>query len=346
MTYNKEGDEGVIDPSLLDPSLIDPRLRSDSPETPHNENPVLPYSPFTSLDHRIDMENVEDGSRLWLMGIQLGIGLGIVSTREAILNEMQNEGTVFSRKVTLDESDEDRFDMRMKIGQLCVDGFDLRVAYRAASKFLESRDYIASVVVQHGLTSALPSTGNAVIGTSTSFSEDAEARCHQNSQTLDNILGISDNLTPPDLQVDGGFEPQVPMKASYLVGGASIGGIDMTNLDGAAALIANALNANMAALNANHSAPVLSSSQCLGGQPGATEADMTHLPGDVPISDYLYQGNSHVRHVQSPPEIQAAVLTEPCIRMTPILPKKTRRSPPTSPRLNVLRLRLETRRAA
>ncbi|KAI1300789.1 hypothetical protein F5Y03DRAFT_223928 [Xylaria venustula] len=259
----------------VDESMLDPRLRSDAgrtqgsenkteilgagfgpgpapasgPSLAHtdawwetfeddicDENTVFPESAFKSLDFLIESENMGDDERTWLMGMQAGIGLGIISAREALLNEMQNENTVFGRPIQQQASDPDPFTMRMAIGQLCQIGFDRRVAYRAANRYLKNCEQIADTVVYNGLTSCLPETGNHMIGTSTFFSDEDVARCHANSRVIKETLGMSMDQPQPN----PGVEQPTPLTASFLGDGPSIGGVDMTQLTGTAALIANA----------------------------------------------------------------------------------------------------------
>ncbi|KAI1126551.1 hypothetical protein F5Y10DRAFT_244556, partial [Nemania abortiva] len=131
-----------------------------------------------SLDQRNENE------RIWLIGLQAGIGLGIDGAREAVLNEMQWENTVFQRPLQQSPSDPDPQQLRMEIGQSCLTGFDRRVAYRMANRFLGTCGQLADIVVQHGLTTCLPETGCHVMGTSMFFSADDVARCHENSQLI------------------------------------------------------------------------------------------------------------------------------------------------------------------
>ncbi|TGJ81325.1 hypothetical protein E0Z10_g7442 [Xylaria hypoxylon] len=196
-----------------------------------DENTVLPESPFKSLDFIIASGNTRADERLWLIGLQLGIGLGIYGAREAVLNEMQNENTVFSRRIQTDPSDPDPYRMRMELGQRCQTGFDLRVANRAANRYIRNCNRIADMVVYNGITTCLPETGNHVMGTSMLFSEEDVARCHANSRVINEWVGMDK---------DPNTEQPVLPTASFMGDGVSIGGVDMTRLSGTAALIANA----------------------------------------------------------------------------------------------------------
>ncbi|KAI0966006.1 hypothetical protein F4678DRAFT_451050 [Xylaria arbuscula] len=277
----------------FDQSVLDPRLRSEVERTQESEtttqtsgpgfdpgpapasgpsfahteddicdeHTVFPKSAFKSLDFIIESENMRDDERTWLMGMQAGIGLGIICAREALLNEMQNENTVFGRQIQRQPSDPDPFTMRMAIGQLCQTGFDIRVAYRAANRYLRNCNQIADMVVKNGLTSCLPETGNHMIGTSMFFSDEDVARCHANSRVTNETLGMSMNRP----QHNPGVEQPTPPTASFLGDGPSIGGVDMTRLTGTAALIANA-----AMHSIGGSGPGMRNGQHMTGGPGPT----------------------------------------------------------------------------
>ncbi|KAF2965065.1 hypothetical protein GQX73_g8527 [Xylaria multiplex] len=205
--YNKYWDDTWIEDMVMD-----------------DEHTVLPESPFKSLDYIIASGDMRADERLWLIGLQLGIGLGVYGAREAVLNEMQNENTVFSRRIQTDPSDPDPHHMRMALGQRCQKGFDLRVANRAANCYIRNCNRIADTVVYNGITECLPETGNHVMGTSMLFSEEDVARCHANSRVIKEWIGMP-----------------APATASFMGDGTSIGGVDMTRLSGTAALIANAV---------------------------------------------------------------------------------------------------------
>jgi hypothetical protein len=208
-----------------------------------DQNEALPSTVYTSLNHLLTTHNVTPNEWLWFMGVQSGIGLGIMNTREAILNEMQHYRTVFNRPIQLDAQDIDHFNMRMKIGQACTVGFDLRVAQRAATAIINQQRFIAQIIVKEGLTWALPGMGDPMIGTSTFFSDEDIARCFENSQQQNKTFPSRDAQEQPGPEMDGGHGAgaRQQLTASFPVGGPNIGGIDMTKLDGTAGLIANAI---------------------------------------------------------------------------------------------------------
>ncbi|KAI0412546.1 hypothetical protein F5X98DRAFT_391889 [Xylaria grammica] len=212
-----------------------------------DENTVLPESVFKSLDYIIAPGDMQADERLWLIGLQLGIGLGVCTAREAVLNEMQGFNTVFGRQIQRDPSDPEPYRMRMILGEHCRTGFDLRVANRAANRYIRNCNQIADMVVYNGITACLPETGNHVLGTSMLFSEEDVVRCHANSQVINEWLGIIEDQLQPNSETDINPDPEQPAPpiASYMGDGASIGGVSMTQLSGTAALIANAVTSGI-----------------------------------------------------------------------------------------------------
>ncbi|KAI1821686.1 hypothetical protein F4861DRAFT_444437 [Xylaria intraflava] len=219
------------------PNAIQPNVqRNDAAPTP-----VVPDSVYKSLNSYIANYVQDDDERQWLIGLQTGIGLGIVSTREAVLNEIQFGGTVFCERLQKDLSNAAEAEaLRMKIGRACQKGFDLRVAYRAANLFKAHCHKVASDLIDSGSLSAsdLPLMGNSL-----SLSEDMVARCRKHSEwfaDMDNMQGEQ-----PKPNVGSSNNPATPeqskVAASFLGDGENIGGVDMTQLDGTAAIMANAL---------------------------------------------------------------------------------------------------------
>ncbi|KAI1366339.1 hypothetical protein F5Y08DRAFT_301378 [Xylaria arbuscula] len=206
-----------------------------------DEHTIFPDSAYKSLDYIIASENMQGNERTWLMGVQAGIGLGIHSAREAMLNEMQNENTVFGRQIQKNASDPDPYQMRMELGRRCKTGFDRRVAYRAANRFIRNCGRVADLVVQNGLTSCLPEVGNGVIGTSMFFSGEDVARCYSISQKIDGFFGIPKGQLQPFLNTNNkpSADQPTPLIASFLRDGQSAGDIDVTQLTGTTALTSN-----------------------------------------------------------------------------------------------------------
>ncbi|KAI0518530.1 hypothetical protein F5B22DRAFT_599577 [Xylaria bambusicola] len=221
-----------------------------------DQDTVFPESPYKSLDYIIDSGDLRDDERTWLMGMQAGIGLGIHCAREAVLNEMQNENTVFKRQMQRHPSDPDPFQLRMELGRECEKGFDIRVAYRAGNRYIRSLNQVADTVVYHGLTDCLPGTGNHFVGTSMLFSDEDVARCRSNYRIMSEAARIAASQPQPSLGVDGNSstDQPAPLTASFLGDGKRIGNVDMTRLTGTAALIANAFTYNPVPPSGQHMA--------------------------------------------------------------------------------------------
>lgn len=211
-----------------------------------DENMNLPESAYKSLDFIMTSPSIQDeNERFWLIGLQTGIGLGIAGAREAVLNEMQWENTVFQRPIQSRPSDPSPYQMRMAIGQACLTGFDRRVAYRAANHFLSTSSELADIIVQNGLTSCLPETGFAVMGTSLFLTAEKVARCHENFQLLNGKQGSAVARPQPGFGMGNSVSTKqpVPLTTSFTTDGTHVGGIDMTRLTGPAGLLANTLRA-------------------------------------------------------------------------------------------------------
>lgn len=233
----------------------------------------------------------DETERLWLMGVQAGIGLGIAGAREAVLNEMMYDNTVFSRPIQSYPTDPSPYDMRMYLGQRCMTGFDLRVAARISRQFVNSSLQLIDLIVDNGLTACLPEYGSPLPGTFAFFTDQDSARCHENSRILDEALELAGVHQQPDIGLENhvGIEQPAPLTASFKGDSRFIGGLDMTQLTGTAALVANAVNEkNRARCNG----PVMPNQQHMasGSRPGL-EPHVSHLTGDAHLSGHL--GNDH-----------------------------------------------------
>ncbi|KAJ8119356.1 hypothetical protein ONZ43_g3675 [Nemania bipapillata] len=267
MAETKETKKG-LDDEHFDESLLDPRLRSDSEEAPPGQASALasaltpallrkelcdrmredysetklPDSAYTSLDFFLASPGIwNENERSWLIGLQTGIGLGIAGAREAILNEMQWDNTVFGRPIQSSPSDPDPHQIRMQIGQSCLIGFDRRVAYRSANHFLRNCRELADTVVQGGLIACLPEVGYPLAGTSMFFSDEDVARCYENYPLLDEAIALTVAQSQLNLgeEKNSGVEQLTSPTASSMGDGPTIAGVDITQIDGASALVAN-----------------------------------------------------------------------------------------------------------
>ncbi|KAH8160724.1 hypothetical protein CIB48_g7536 [Xylaria polymorpha] len=253
----------------------------------------LPSSAYQSLDFIVGSDDRvhDETERLWLMGVQAGIGLGIAGAREAVLNEMMYDNTVFSRPIQSYPTDPSPYDMRMYLGQRCMTGFDLRVAARISRQFVNSSLQLIDLIVDNGLTACLPEYGSPLPGTFAFFTDQDSARCHENSRILDEALELAGVHQQPDIGLENhvGIEQPAPLTASFKGDSRFIGGLDMTQLTGTAALVANAVNEkNRARCNG----PVMPNQQHMasGSRPGL-EPHVSHLTGDAHLSGHL--GNDH-----------------------------------------------------
>ncbi|KAI0403053.1 hypothetical protein F4802DRAFT_573543 [Xylaria palmicola] len=211
---------------------------------------VLPPSAYTSLDCFLASGDIQDeGERLWLIGLQAGIGLGINGVRESVLNQMQYTNSVFGRRLQSDPSDPDPYQMRMEIGKQCQAGFDLNIANRLSRKFMGNCMKIVDVIVENGLTACLPENGNAIPGTSMFFSDEDTARCHENFRKMNKAHGTLGVQPQTHTQIHDGSDDSddsddgqpAPFMTSFLGDVPFIAGFDMTRLEGPAALVADAL---------------------------------------------------------------------------------------------------------
>ncbi|GAP90158.2 hypothetical protein SAMD00023353_0204290 [Rosellinia necatrix] len=255
-----------------------------------DEDMILPQSSYKSLDFILDSLNARaEGERLWIIGLQAGIGLGISGAREAVLNEMENESTVFGQRVRLNHANPDPHQLRMMLGEACRKGFDLRVAYRVANHFIAHCRQIVHTVVDNGYTSCLPGTGNHITGTAVFYSEEDIARCHENCRKFDEMVEQAGIDVPFATGNNPGAGLQAPIMGSFMGDGASIGGVDMTRLDGASALIANnIMDQSSGGTNSYGNPHGQSVTGGLGPISGAP-----HLTGSVHPSGYR---TSHVKH--------------------------------------------------
>ncbi|RYC65291.1 hypothetical protein CHU98_g914 [Xylaria longipes] len=232
---------------------------------------ALPSSAYQSLDFIVGSDAMvhDETERLWLIGVQAGIGLGITGAREAVLNEMMYENTVFSRPLQSYPSDLPPYEMRMHLGRRCMTGFDLRVADRIAKQFVANNLHLIDIIVENGLTACLPEYGSPLPGTFAFFTDEDSARCHENSRSIDKALECGGIQLQPSFSVDNGIgtEQPAPFTASFKGDSRFIGGLDMTKLTGTAALVANAVNEKN---RARYDGPAMPNQQYMGRGPGPT----------------------------------------------------------------------------
>ncbi|KAI0555676.1 hypothetical protein F4679DRAFT_519434 [Xylaria curta] len=219
----------------------------------------------------------DETERLWLIGVQAGIGLGITGAREAVLNEMTYENTVFSRPMQSYPSDPPPYEMRMYLGRHCMAGFDRRVADRIAKQFVANSMELIDIIVENGLTACLPEYGSPLPGTFAFFTDEDSARCHENSRNIDEALKLA-GIQQPKPGMDNGDDTEQlnPLTASFKGDSRFIGGLDMTQLTGTAALVANALNEKN---RAKYGSPMMPSRQYISRGPAPAPC-VSHLTED------------------------------------------------------------------
>ncbi|KAI0485853.1 hypothetical protein F4859DRAFT_512045 [Xylaria cf. heliscus] len=252
---------------------------------------VLPTSVYQSLDFIVGADHLvhDETERLWLIGVQAGIGLGIAGAREAVLNEMMNENTVFSRPIQSSPSDPSPYDMRMYLGQRCMTGFDLRVAGRISQQFVANSMRLIDIIVENGLTACLPEYGSPLPGTFAFFTDQDSARCHENSRAIDEAFQQAGIEIQPNVSADNGVgtgQP-APLTASFMAYSQFIGGHDMTRLTGTGALVANAVNDRN---RVRYGDPAMPNQQYMAGR----SRPEPHFTGDAQLSGD--QGNNRQGH--------------------------------------------------
>ncbi|KAI0390994.1 hypothetical protein F5Y17DRAFT_33287 [Xylariaceae sp. FL0594] len=195
-------------------------LGQQQPNPPAAEQ-RLPPSPFESLEQYIREGGVtNDAAMMFTLGVQHGIGLGINNTREAILNEMTYFGTCFGRTFTLNETDTDAMQMRYSISNACTRGFDLRVALRAADRYIDFVESQRNGNNNNGVTVAVPGNNtHPVLGSRGEINENGgrAAFWHGTSQLA------------PETYAPGGHGPSYQFNNPQSGNGAAIQGQGISN---------------------------------------------------------------------------------------------------------------------
>ncbi|KAI2626869.1 hypothetical protein GGS21DRAFT_529551 [Xylaria nigripes] len=281
------------------------------------QNEDLPESVYKSMENYLaNLDANGDSERQWLIGMQTGVGIGIVRAREALLDEMQFSGTAFGRPIQMHPTDLDPYHMRMSIGQSCLTGFDLRVAKRSAINFMEICENAVNFIVENGLTSCLPGNGSTLVGTCGLFTEEQIARCYDNARRFNELMEILDLQPQPNAGAEGGFQELVPNTASFLADGAAIGGVDMAQLDGNAARVANAMMATYGHNHGGHDTPEAQ---------GGVDLQASSLAGNAEVPGTLHHDVNNVSQIST-----RAMITDTFIRMKTRISKT--RLPTRAPR--------------
>ncbi|RYP19643.1 hypothetical protein DL765_003236 [Monosporascus sp. GIB2] len=266
---------------------------------------VVPTSVFTGLeDYMTKFPAFDEIDKIWQLGIQYGIGLGVNAYKAGLMNELVTRGRLFGRHVLIDGGGDTQ---RMRASIMSRDLFDRVTAAEAGRQFIQNSITMMELAVDNRVDRAIaaqrgfigtngiwpastimqplcptvagPSAGSSPIGgpcvggfsaagPSTAGSSTARPSTTKPSTTGSSAAeypaaGASASvLSPGDaaplrpalkpsgaaLVISGGNDPQKAghfdngLTTPFTAGGMSIGGIDMTRLDGAAGLMANAIN--------------------------------------------------------------------------------------------------------
>ncbi|RYP92090.1 hypothetical protein DL770_001751 [Monosporascus sp. CRB-9-2] len=287
-----------------------------SPSTPDLNSigppPVMavPTSVFSGLeDYMTKFPAFDEIDKIWQLGIQYGIGLGVNAYKAGLMNELVTRGRLFGRHVLIDGGGDVQ---RMRASIMRHDLFDRVTAAEAGRQFVQNsvtmmelavdnrvdraiatqRGFIgtnglwpASTTMQPlGPTVAGPSAGSPSIGdpcvggfstagpwtagpwtagpsttgpsttelptTGSSAAEYPAARTSASVLSTGDAVPLHPALKPSGaaLVISSGNDPQNAghfdngQTTPFTAAGTSIGGIDMTRLDGAAGLMASAIN--------------------------------------------------------------------------------------------------------
>ncbi|RYO88251.1 hypothetical protein DL766_006269 [Monosporascus sp. MC13-8B] len=266
---------------------------------------VVPTSVFTGLEeYMTNFPAFDEIDKIWQLGIQYGIGLGVNAYKAGLMNELVTRGRLFGRHVLIDGGGDVQ---RMRASIMSRDLFDRVTAAEAGRQFVQNsitmmelavdnrvdraiatrRGFIgtngmwpASTIMQPlgptvagpsagspsiggpcvgGFSTAEPSTaGSSTAGPSTTKPSTTGSSAAEYPATGTSASVLSSGDTAPlhpalkpsgaALVISGGNDPQNAghfdngLTTPFTAGGTSLGGIDMTRLDGAAGLMANAIN--------------------------------------------------------------------------------------------------------
>ncbi|KAI0010638.1 hypothetical protein F4779DRAFT_289144 [Xylariaceae sp. FL0662B] len=209
---------------------------------PRDENRFVPKNIFQGLENHMATKGVHDKTdRLWIMGVQYGIGLGIQQYKTSLMNELAASGRLFGRPVLFDSFGENGPIMRRRIEKKAAEHFDLMQASLAGDEFAKYAEIVARTIADADLEDALPAGG--MIGTAGMFPDTETAGVGAHTEALDAALadeahGAGGGSMPGPNHVSNTLQ-----NGSFTAGGDFIGGIDMSRLDGTAGMVANALNA-------------------------------------------------------------------------------------------------------
>ncbi|KAI0595820.1 hypothetical protein F4775DRAFT_343747 [Biscogniauxia sp. FL1348] len=185
-----------VPPNLDDPFWhTNPFARPGTWAAPRDPNIVLPPTIYNSLDsHMMNTGVLNEHDRMWIMGVQQGIGLGIVAYKESLMDELEIEGRLYGLAVQPTGGMRDSLAMRDKIGAKACEYYDLMQAHKAAGKFIAASELLVRTIEEKGIEGSLPPTGGFV-ATPALFPNNPEAQAYTNS--LNAALASEINRPPP-----------------------------------------------------------------------------------------------------------------------------------------------------
>ncbi|RYP54272.1 hypothetical protein DL768_000846 [Monosporascus sp. mg162] len=265
---------------------------------------VVPTNVFSGLeDYMTKFPAFDEIDKIWQLGIQYGIGLGVNAYKAGLMNELVTRGRLFGRRILIDGGDV----QRMRASIMRHDLFDRVTAAEAGRQFVQNSVTMMELAVDNRVDRAIatqrgfigtngmwpasttmqplcstvaslsagnlsiggPSVGRistagpSTAGPSTAgpsitelFATGSSAAEYPATGTSVSVLSTGDavplHAAPKQsgaaLVISGGNDPQNAghfgngLTTPFTAAGTSIGGIDMTRLDGPAGLMANAIN--------------------------------------------------------------------------------------------------------
>ncbi|KAI1495293.1 hypothetical protein F5X96DRAFT_675870 [Biscogniauxia mediterranea] len=185
-----------VPPNLDEPFWhTNPFARPGTWSAPRDPNLILPPTVYNALDsHMMSRGVLDESDRMWIMGVQYGIGLGILAYKESLMDELEIEGRLYGCAVQPTGGMGNSLAMRSKISTKACEYYDLMQAHKAAGKFMAASELLAQTIVEKGIEAALPPAGSFV-ATPALFPNNPEAQAHTNS--LNAALASEINRPPP-----------------------------------------------------------------------------------------------------------------------------------------------------
>ncbi|KAI1636793.1 hypothetical protein F4809DRAFT_641204 [Biscogniauxia mediterranea] len=185
-----------VPPNLDEPFWhTNPFARPGTWSAPRDPNLILPPTIYNALDnHMMSSGVLNEPDRMWIMGVQQGIGLGVLAYKESLMDELEIEGRLYGCAVQPTGGMGNSLAMRNKISTKACEYYDLMQAHKAAGKFIAASELLVQTIVEKGIEAALPPAGSFV-ATPALFPNNPEAQAHTNS--LNAALASEINRPPP-----------------------------------------------------------------------------------------------------------------------------------------------------